>query len=544
VQLIKHPVILLFIVLQSFALTANNKWVPYIKHQSSTKFSQHITYGLFFQDKEVIGAIHKINFDKNGKILSENYMFPEVELFNKINKTSQTQADCFYYNLDEVFACKKLMVKNELEESVILIDLVSEQQVYKFTNAQYFKDSAVKVNVFLPDPITTASIQYGGSYTDNVDADNTVLNNELYEDTISVNFDLGANLFSLQNNYVRFVNKSAPNSNPPTNNLPSFKYTRAVDSFEDVNAYYHITKQCRYYDSLGYSPLNYKILEVDAHGLNGDDNSVFYAGVTPTLVFGEGGVDDAEDADVIIHEVTHAVSWTANGNDLFNEEREALDEGIADYFATSYSRALNNYNWQNVYSWDGHNEFWDGRSANTVNNYSMPFSLGKYTGGEVFNTALQYLWKDAGKVATDRIVLQALYSINGYTKFSDAAYFIWQADSLLNQGKWGQNICDAFAKKNIIIPFCKPQIPVDSNMEVLNQISAAHESSKIRVTGLLPNNAYQLALYNLLGQLIYTTTITNQSQTELDFPRKASSLYLLKIRTPNQSKTFKIPDLK
>ena len=47
--------------------------------------------------------------------------------------------------------------------------------------------------------------------------------------------------------------------------------------------------------------VNYAI-DVDCHGFNGGDNSAFNPGTNPpSIVFGQGGVDDAEDADVIIH---------------------------------------------------------------------------------------------------------------------------------------------------------------------------------------------------------------------------------------------------
>ena len=45
------------------------------------------------------------------------------------------------------------------------------------------------------------------------------------------------------------------------------------------------------------------VLFFDPSGANEADNSYYTAG---TLNFGEGGVDDAEDADIIIHEYGHA----------------------------------------------------------------------------------------------------------------------------------------------------------------------------------------------------------------------------------------------
>ncbi|MEZ4916786.1 MAG: hypothetical protein R2836_07345 [Chitinophagales bacterium] len=52
-------------------------------------------------------------------------------------------------------------------------------------------------------------------------------------------------------------------------------------------------------------------ISVDTHGNNGADNSFFSPATPLRLIFGEGGVDDAEDADVIIHEYGHAISHFA-----------------------------------------------------------------------------------------------------------------------------------------------------------------------------------------------------------------------------------------
>ncbi len=77
------------------------------------------------------------------------------------------------------------------------------------------------------------------------------------------------------------------------------------------------------------------------------------------LHFGEGGVDDAEDADVVIHELGHGIHDWVTGGGL--SQKQGLSEGVGDYYAVSYSRAYAGqwepsdpqYHW--VFSWDGHN---------------------------------------------------------------------------------------------------------------------------------------------------------------------------------------------
>jgi hypothetical protein len=66
-----------------------------------------------------------------------------------------------------------------------------------------------------------------------------------------------------------------------------------------------------------------------------DDNS-HYSPTTKSLVFGTGGVDDAEDAEIILHEYGHAIQddqvpgWGAS------HEAGSMGEGFGDYFAGSF----------------------------------------------------------------------------------------------------------------------------------------------------------------------------------------------------------------
>jgi hypothetical protein len=124
----------------------------------------------------------------------------------------------------------------------------------------------------------------------------------------------------------------------------SLLFDRSQPQFEEVNAYFHIDRSQRYIQSLGYTGIRriagYAI-PVDAHAVNGSDNSFYASGNLRgqgQLYFGDGGTDDAEDADIMLHEFAHAVhDWIAP--DAFNgtsgSEARALAEGFGDYWAFS-----------------------------------------------------------------------------------------------------------------------------------------------------------------------------------------------------------------
>jgi zinc metalloprotease ZmpB len=82
-------------------------------------------------------------------------------------------------------------------------------------------------------------------------------------------------------------------------------------------------------------------LEVDPQGIDEDDNSHYMAPGSPGnpirrpyLSFGEGGVRDAEDALVILHEYGHAIQ--DNCNPGFNNPPTGLGEGFGDLLAAIY----------------------------------------------------------------------------------------------------------------------------------------------------------------------------------------------------------------
>ena len=72
-------------------------------------------------------------------------------------------------------------------------------------------------------------------------------------------------------------------------------------------AYHWVTQAQRYLQSLGLRNVDNRqqLLRIDQFG---GDNSFYRDGTSKlTITLGKGGVDDAEDAEVIVHEYGHSV---------------------------------------------------------------------------------------------------------------------------------------------------------------------------------------------------------------------------------------------
>lgn len=114
----------------------------------------------------------------------------------------------------------------------------------------------------------------------------------------------------------------------------SYFYPSDDPRFEEVMAYYHIDRTRAWLDSLGYGMFFEKAQRVTVHA-SPLDNS-WYSPLTGRIEYGDGGVDDAEDADIILHEFGHAI------HDAFvpgfgDGDTRAISEGFADYLAATRS---------------------------------------------------------------------------------------------------------------------------------------------------------------------------------------------------------------
>lgn len=127
-------------------------------------------------------------------------------------------------------------------------------------------------------------------------------------------------------------------------NLDWSRITRSDRRFEPLEVYFQINRAQRYIQSLGFSDSNptpngiadrVQRAVADAYRL---DNSA-YSPFTQTITYGRGGVDDAEDGDVILHEYGHAMQDSESS--AFGHSSRygpaAVAEGSSDYWAAVMS---------------------------------------------------------------------------------------------------------------------------------------------------------------------------------------------------------------
>ncbi|WP_395053383.1 T9SS type A sorting domain-containing protein [Flavobacterium sp.] len=290
--------------------------------------------------------------------------------------------------------------------------------------------------VYLSDPLSFATVAYGTTgYVDGNDANTTQLANARSSVTLP-EIDLTAGVYKLKSSYAEIKDFEAPTFGLFTQATNNFSFTRDNNAFESVNVFYHLDLSLRYINqTLGIlcKPLlNSGVLHFDPSGLSGDDNS-HYIPSADRLAFGEGCVDDAEDADVIWHEFGHGIhDWLTNGN-----ASSLIGEGNGDYWAQSYSRSLNQWTssqpaYQYMFSWDGNNVCWTGRNTNYSGVYPASLVGSIHTDGQMWATALMQIYDVIGRTKTDKAFLEGLALTNSSTNQQNAAIAVRQAAINMN----------------------------------------------------------------------------------------------------------------
>jgi hypothetical protein len=275
--------------------------------------------------------------------------------------------------------------------------------------------------VFLPNPVADLQDQ---SLTDQKDADYPALQPAYHIVTLT-NLD-GSGYLS--GDWANIRSETGPAAYSPDN---TFTYGRDDDRFEQVMAYYWVTEAQKYIQSLGfgttYRPINMESQDVRINQW-GVDNSYSWD-KHDVLRFGKGGVDDAEDAEVILHEYGHAMmdsQATPFGNFGFSPEAGAIGEGFGDYWAATVSTLIApTPDPACIADWDSVSYTSSVphclRRVDLNLHYPEDLNGRIHHDGQIWSRALWDIRGRLGNVKADTLILEAQFSFAADTSMPDAA---------------------------------------------------------------------------------------------------------------------------
>lgn len=222
-----------------------------------------------------------------------------------------------------------------------------------------------------------------------------------------------------------------------------FLFARNDLAFEQANVYFHLDRAQARIQSLGFTNVNNRVQVAIVDGQT-DDNS-YYTPSDQRLMFGTGGVDDAEDGDIVSHEYGHSIQdnqvpgFGAGGN------TQAMGEGFGDFLAASFSVS---------FAMDGGFPIrgdpacvgdWDGTSYSTTQppclrrvdspkHYPENETGEDHDDGEMWSSALWDLRNQLGGDVVDRLVFETHFLLGTRSTFFVATQSMLTADLNVNAG--------------------------------------------------------------------------------------------------------------
>ncbi|MDT5036752.1 MAG: hypothetical protein QOE03_1937 [Micromonosporaceae bacterium] len=207
----------------------------------------------------------------------------------------------------------------------------------------------------------------------------------------------------------------------------TFTFNRSQAGFEQVMGYYQITHAQEYIQSLGFTNVNNSAQQYRTTGLT-DDNS-FYDPGTDRITYGTGGVDDAEDAEVIWHEYGHAIQDAQVRGFGSSAEAGAIGEGFGDYWAYTMSSAVSRDTATTplacIADWDA-TSYTAGtphclRRVDGAKLYPRDVVGEVHADGEIWSRALFDIHAALGRTNANRVILEGQFSYAPNTSFRAAA---------------------------------------------------------------------------------------------------------------------------
>lgn len=233
----------------------------------------------------------------------------------------------------------------------------------------------------------------------------------------------------------------------------NFLFTRKQRAFKEVMVYFHIDRVQRYIQSLGFKNVLNHPIEVNIDGQR-DDNS-HYSPTTKSLTFGTGGVDDAEDAEIILHEYGHAVQDDQVPGWGETDEGGAMGEGFGDYLAGSFFSDSKPVKLKpTIGNWDAVAYSGDDppclRRLDSNKKYPKDKTGEVHDDGEIWSACLWELRAALGRKTADKLVIAHHFLLSRFAEFKDGALGLISTDKQLNGGVNETVIRKVFVRRGIL----------------------------------------------------------------------------------------------
>jgi|KBSMisStandDraft_5_1062788.scaffolds.fasta_scaffold02112_10 hypothetical protein len=306
------------------------------------------------------------------------------------------------------------------------------------TRCNMLKHKAARGRVFDPNPVAVLN--------DTTLTDRSMIPSKAYSDVDLPDVAPGA---LLDGPFVTTVLTSNRVRSPAR----KFLYRRGKRGFKEVMVYFHIDRAQRYLQLLGFNGVLDHPIGVNVAG--GRDDNSFYSPGTSTLSFGTGGVDDAEDAEIILHEYGHAIQDAQVPGWGEVEEAMAMGEGFGDYFAASFFAEVKPAAMRpTVGNWDA--TFYSAenppalRRLDSNKKYPKDLTSDEHDNGELWSASLWQLRAAVGRNVADRLVIAHHFLLNRRARFEDAANALLTADRQLYQSNHAETIRQIFVARGML----------------------------------------------------------------------------------------------
>lgn len=305
--------------------------------------------------------------------------------------------------------------------------------------------------VFMVNPVQSTGDQ---SLTDGRDADSAVPSSAYA--TVALRGLDGSGYLN-----GRWATVRSETGAPAYSTAGDFSFTRSADQFEQVMAYFWVNESQEYLQSLGFGTelpgANDQPQQVRINQW-GADNS-YFTDKKEEIRFGKGGVDDAEDGEVVVHEYGHAVHQAQVPGFGSSVEAGSIGEAFGDYLAMTVGLAAEaRYGWPQaadpacVADWDatGYTSSAPHCLRRTDSDKVYADRIGEvHADGEIWSRALNDIRTALGARTADRIIVNAQFSFAPDTSFTDAALTTVATARSMYGDKAAMTVRQAFAARQI-----------------------------------------------------------------------------------------------